>query len=49
MKVQFLVRHGQSGWDDVKLADRDRPLTDKGKRDATKMAIGWSSPKLRST
>ncbi|MNN96307.1 hypothetical protein D3C81_2152690 [compost metagenome] len=29
MKVLFLVRHGQSGWDDVKLADRDRPLTDK--------------------
>ena len=37
MKVLLLVRHGQSGWDDVKLADRDRPLTDKGKRDATKM------------
>lgn len=37
MKVLFLVRHGQSSWDDVKSADRDRPLTDKGKRDATKM------------
>lgn len=37
MKVLFLVRHGQSSWDDVKLADRERPLTDKGKRDATKM------------
>ncbi|MBV2133396.1 histidine phosphatase family protein [Pseudomonas sp. MAP12] len=37
MKVLFLVRHGQSSWDDVKLADRDRPLTDKGKSDAVKM------------
>lgn len=37
MKVLFLVRHGQSSWDDVKLADRERPLTDKGKSDATKM------------
>lgn len=34
MKVLFLVRHGQSSWDDAKLSDRDRPLTDKGKRDA---------------
>ncbi len=37
MKVLYLVRHGQSSWDDVKLDDRDRPLTDKGKNDATKM------------
>lgn len=37
MKVLFLVRHGQSSWDDVKLADRERPLTDKGKSDAAKM------------
>jgi len=37
MKVLYLVRHGQSSWDDVKLADRDRPLTDKGKNDAAKV------------
>lgn len=37
MKVLFLVRHGQSSWDDVKVADRERPLTDKGKSDAAKM------------
>lgn len=37
MKVLFLVRHGQSSWDDVKLADSERPLTDKGKSDAAKM------------
>lgn len=37
MKTLFLVRHGQSSWDDVKLADSERPLTDKGKNDAAKM------------
>ncbi len=37
MKVLFLVRHAQSSWDDAMLSDRDRPLTDKGKRDAVKM------------
>ena len=37
MKTLFLVRHGQSSWDDVKLADSERPLTDKGKSDAAKM------------
>lgn len=37
MKVLFLVRHGQSSWDDAALSDRERPLTEKGKRDAVKM------------
>lgn len=37
MKTLFLVRHGQSSWDDVKLADTKRPLTDKGKHDAARM------------
>lgn len=37
MKELFLVRHGQSSWDDVRLADRDRPLTEKGKSDAAKV------------
>lgn len=37
MKTLFLVRHGQSSWDDVRLADSERPLTDKGKNDAVKM------------
>ena len=37
MKVLFLVRHAQSSWDDVQLSDRERPLTEKGKRDAVKM------------
>jgi phosphohistidine phosphatase len=38
MKTLFLVRHAKSSWDDPALADEDRPLNDRGKRDAPKMA-----------
>jgi phosphohistidine phosphatase len=34
MKTLFLIRHAKSSWDDLALADRDRPLNDRGKRDA---------------
>ncbi len=37
MKTLFLVRHAKSSWDDPKLPDKDRPLNDRGKRDAPKM------------
>lgn len=37
MKTLFLVRHAKSTWDDIALPDRDRPLADRGRRDATKM------------
>jgi phosphohistidine phosphatase len=37
MKTLFLVRHAKSSWDDPALADKDRPLGARGKRDATKM------------
>jgi phosphohistidine phosphatase len=37
MKMLFLVRHAKSSWDDVSLSDKDRPLNDRGKRDAPKM------------
>jgi phosphohistidine phosphatase len=37
MKTLFLVRHAKSSWDDATLSDRDRPLNDRGKRDAPKM------------
>ena len=36
-KTLFLVRHAKSSWDDPKLPDKDRPLSDRGKRDAPKM------------
>jgi phosphohistidine phosphatase len=37
MKTLFLVRHAKSSWDDATLPDEDRPLNDRGKRDAPRM------------
>ena len=37
MKTVFLVRHAKSSWEDPSLPDSDRPLNDRGKRDAPKM------------
>jgi phosphohistidine phosphatase len=37
MKTLFLVRHAKSSWDDAALTDKDRPLNDRGRRDAPKM------------
>src|SRR6058998_2876755 len=37
MKTLFLIRHAKSSRDDPTLADKDRPLNDRGKRDAPRM------------
>jgi len=37
MKTLFLIRHAKSSWDDTTLPDQDRPLNDRGRRDAPKM------------
>ena len=37
MKTLFLVRHAKSSRDDPALPDRDRPLDDRGRRDAPRM------------
>ncbi len=37
MKTLTLVRHAKSSWKDGSLADRDRPLNKRGKRDAPEM------------
>jgi phosphohistidine phosphatase len=37
MKTLFLVRHAKSSRDDTAMPDKDRPLNDRGKRDAPKM------------
>jgi len=34
MKILLLVRHAKSSWNDPSLADRERPLNARGKRDA---------------
>jgi phosphohistidine phosphatase len=38
MKTLLLVRHAKSSWDNAQLNDMDRPLNDRGKRDAPVMA-----------
>lgn len=37
MKILTLVRHAKSSWDNTNLSDRDRPLNNRGKRDAPVM------------
>ncbi|MGE0588212.1 MAG: histidine phosphatase family protein [Cyclobacteriaceae bacterium] len=37
MKILYVVRHAKSSWDNPDLRDFDRPLNDRGKRDAPKM------------
>jgi phosphohistidine phosphatase len=36
-RMLILVRHAKSGWDDLALADTERPLAERGKRDAPLM------------
>jgi phosphohistidine phosphatase len=38
MKTMFFIRHGKSNWKIPSLTDRERPLNDRGKRDAPFMA-----------
>ena len=37
MNTLFLVRHAKSSWDNAALPDKERPLNDRGRRDAPKM------------
>jgi phosphohistidine phosphatase len=38
VKTLVLIRHAKSSWDDASVSDADRPLNDRGKRDAPAMA-----------
>lgn len=38
MRLLTLVRHAKSSWDDPELTDFERPLNDRGRRDAPRMA-----------
>ena len=38
MKKLYLLRHAKSEWDDPELDDFDRPLNERGRRNAQKMA-----------
>jgi len=59
MKTLYLVRHAKSSWTDSSLADLERPLNKRGRRDApvmgqrlaggkVKVDAIWSSPALRA-
>ena len=38
MKSLLLIRHAKSSWDDLSIPDQERPLNERGKRDAPLMA-----------
>jgi phosphohistidine phosphatase len=38
MKTLYVVRHAKSSWGDLTLSDFDRPLNDRGQRNAPEMA-----------
>jgi phosphohistidine phosphatase len=38
MKKLYLVRHAKSSWDNITMDDFDRPLNDRGEKDAPHMA-----------
>jgi len=38
MKTLYLMRHAKSSWDHAGIPDRERPLNDRGRRDAPFMA-----------
>ena len=46
MKTLLLLRHAKSDWADISLRDFDRPLADRGKRDAPRIgkALGKRGP-----
>jgi phosphohistidine phosphatase len=37
MKTLFIVRHAKSSWEDISVGDFDRPLNERGKKDAPRM------------
>lgn len=38
MKTIYIIRHAKSDWDDAELHDIERPLADRGLKDARMMA-----------
>jgi phosphohistidine phosphatase len=47
MKQLLLIRHAKSSWNDPSLADSERPLNDRGKKDAPVMAERLSERKIK--
>lgn len=47
MKTLTVVRHAKSSWSDASLADRDRPLNDRGEHDAPMMGTRMTEAGIR--
>ncbi|MES1224683.1 MAG: histidine phosphatase family protein [Bacteroidota bacterium] len=47
MKTLLLIRHAKSSWDDIALSDFERPLNDRGKKDAPMMARRLTDKKIK--
>lgn len=47
MKHLFLIRHAKSSWDSATMKDFDRPLNERGKKDAPKMVKKLSAKKIK--
>jgi len=47
MKILLLIRHAKSSWDDISVTDFDRPLNERGKKDAPMMARRLSDKKIK--
>jgi phosphohistidine phosphatase len=47
MKMFFLMRHGKSDWSDPALADFERPLTDRGRKDARRIGEFLAARKFK--
>lgn len=47
MKQLFLIRHAKSSWDDPTISDFERPLNDRGKKDAPEMAKRLGDKKIK--
>jgi phosphohistidine phosphatase len=39
MKTLYVIRHAKSSWDELELNDFERPLNERGKRDAPRMGV----------
>ena len=46
-KTLFLIRHAKSSWGDPALPDFERPLNDRGKKDAPEIAKRLSKKKIK--
>lgn len=46
-RTLVLVRHAKSSWDNIGISDFDRPLNDRGRRDAPEMARRLGQRQLR--